>query len=142
MKKIIFSLAVVISSLAGVDVFAASQLKTEAVNNRVSGIVVKQEKENGQTVISGSVLRGKPASLTPGAHIHVQLVDAQNRLLACKSQGLAPTAPRRDVSLGYRSSYAVTLSSAEAARADKVRVEYIANSHDECTSVCSKKNRS
>jgi hypothetical protein len=138
MKKNILNLAVVVSMLTGVSTQAATQLKTEAVNAKVSGIVVK--KAGDQTVISGSVSRGKPAALTAGAHVHVQLVNAQNQVVACKAQGLLPTAPKRDVSLGYRSSYSVEMSSAEAAKADKVRVEYVANSHGECATAAGKKN--
>lgn len=94
---------------------------------------VEIRRETGQFTVFGVVNRGVAAHRVPGAHVHVLLVDGQGKVIDCKSATLPSVSPRRDAALNRRAAYSVNFPSGEFAGVAKVRVEYLALSHKECS---------
>jgi len=63
--------------------------------------------------VQGFVRRPVAAHRAPGAHVHVQLLDAHGKVVAERMAALPPTAPRRDASANYRAAYRVRFGQEE-----------------------------
>lgn len=72
---------------------------------------------SGDGAVQGFVRRPVPAHRVPGAHVHVQLLDAHGQVIAERVARLSPTAPRRDATANYRTAYLVRFARGEMARA-------------------------
>lgn len=75
-------------------------------------------------LVRGTVRRPGPAHSTPGAHVHVQLLDVRGKVIAERIARLSPTAPRRDASANYRAGYRVRFEEGEMARAASHRAVF------------------
>lgn len=73
--------------------------------------------EASDALVRGRVQRPVPAHSAPGAHVHVQLLDGNGKVIAERVARLSPTAPRRDASANYRADYQVRFGREEMARA-------------------------
>jgi len=73
--------------------------------------------------------QAKPHRLRTSTHVDVQLLDAQGRVIAEKSDTVEPVNPRTRHARGGKVAYVISFSKAEAQSAKSVRVIYHDESH-------------
>jgi hypothetical protein len=62
---------------------ATGMLSTEAVHGRAASVIsIRPEVQNHGLRVEGTVQRNIPRTVSPGAHVHVQLVDGHGLVLA------------------------------------------------------------
>lgn len=95
-----------------------------------SRVRVEADGERGFLRISGTVARSNPRAWNPGAHVDVQLVGGNGRILAEETRAVDSASPQRDASRSRDFSFSVRMP--EVKGMESVRVKYRKAPHSEC----------